>query len=141
MCPPTCVTGPGALAGSLGRSPSPVGFQHPVNARPADAERLGDGASPHALRRRNSRADEGPAFLRGPACPTLSRYRRCSRREKLKTHTLPRNNLLDTGRGITTAFDAWGTGKMEYVTAAGTPKEYSRKHLRPCRSLRLNWLP
>jgi len=44
--------------------------------------------------------------------------------KKLKTHAVPRNNLLDTARGITTAFDAWGTSKMEYVTATRTPKEY-----------------
>jgi hypothetical protein len=61
--------------------------------------------------------------------------------KKLNTHAVSRNNLLDTGRGITTAFGAWGTSKMEYVTATRTPKEYSRKHLRPCRSLRLNGLP
>jgi hypothetical protein len=52
--------------------------------------------------------------------------------KKLKTHAVSRNNLLDTGRGITTAFNAWGTSKMEYVTAARTPRECSRKHLKSC---------
>ena len=40
-------------------------LQHPIDASLADAERFADGASPHALRSRNSRACEGQAFFVG----------------------------------------------------------------------------
>jgi hypothetical protein len=53
----------------------------------------------------------------------------------------PRNNLLDTGHGITTAFGAWGAGKMEYVNRDAHTQGIPRNCLRSCRSLRLNGLP